>query len=183
MRIPGLARRPRRGLNNYTRDSAAVFHARAFPIDSQIASERITDVPGFSPTLMDHFQSPRNRGQLDDPDLVGVAGVPGRGRFLVLYLKVDGDCVSIVRFRCHGCGVTIACGSALSELIQGQSLETCQSICDADIVRALDGVPPNRGDCPAFAISALGDALRQILGAMDQGIGDSPSGEQTDELH
>jgi nitrogen fixation NifU-like protein len=121
---------------------------------------------------MDHFQSPRNRGHLDDPDIVGVAGVPGRGRFLVLYLKLEGGRISVVRFQCHGCGVTIACGSALSELIQGQSLEACQSICEADIVNALDGVPPNRGDCPAFAISALRETLRQTLGAADHETGD-----------
>ncbi len=116
----------------------------------------------FSDTLMDHFQSPRNSGRLEDPDFVGLAGVPGQGRYLVLYVRVSERSISHARFECHGCGVTIACGSVLTELILGRTIEECTEITAGDLVEALDGVPPDRGDCPEFALHALGHVLGQI---------------------
>ena len=76
----------------------------------------------FSDALMDHFQSPRNQRRMLDPDAVGLAGIPGQGPFLSLYLRIQADRVSEVSFQCSGCGVTIACGSALTELILGRSI-------------------------------------------------------------
>src|SRR5512140_2325172 len=100
----------------------------------------------FSDTLMDHFQSPRNSGRLEDPAFVGLAGVPGQGRYLVLYVRISDSSISHARFECHGCGVTIACGSALTELITGRTLDECAQLTTRELVDALDGVPPDRGD-------------------------------------
>jgi NifU-like protein involved in Fe-S cluster formation len=108
---------------------------------------------------MDHFTSPRNCGTLDAPDRVGHAGVPGHGPFMTLSLRVKGDCVQEAKFRTHGCGVTIACGSALSELVAGQTLDACRALRPEDVAAALDGVPPDKAHGPAMAIAALLDAL------------------------
>src|SRR4029077_10952953 len=97
----------------------------------------------FSETLMDHFQSPRNRARMESPDVVGMAGVPGQGRYLALYVRIREGQVSKAQYDCHGCGVTIACGSALTELMMGRTIEDCTEITTRDLVTALDGVPPD----------------------------------------
>ena len=116
----------------------------------------------FSETLMDHFQSPRNSGRMESPDFVGLAGVPGQGRYLVLYVRVAGETISSAQFDCHGCGVTIACGSVLTEIITGCSIAECEQMAAVDLVKALDGVPPDRGDCPEFAMHALRHVCSQF---------------------
>lgn len=116
----------------------------------------------FSDTLMDHFQAPRNMGRLDTADATGVAGSPGRGRFIVFHIRAAGDKVLDSRFEAHGCGVTIACGSVVTELIAGLTLGECHSLSPPDVVAALDGIPPDKQDCAAFAVHALQDALRQL---------------------
>jgi NifU-like protein involved in Fe-S cluster formation len=108
---------------------------------------------------MDHVLSPRNGGIMENPDLTGHAGTPGRGAFLVLYLRIDGNRISAAKYHTVGCGPTIACGSALSEMVVGGTIQDCRGLTAADLIEALDGVPPDKLHCPAMAIAALQDAL------------------------
>ena len=96
---------------------------------------------------------------MDAPDVIGLAGVPGQGRFMALCLRIEEGRIVQALFECHGCGVTVGCGSALTELITGLSTEDCRRLNCRDLVAALDGVPADRGDCPEFAMHALRDAL------------------------
>lgn len=123
----------------------------------------------FSDTLMDHFQAPRNMGRMESPDIVGLAGVPGQGRYLVLFARIADGRIANAQFECHGCGVTIACGSALTELITGRTIAECEKLTGSDLASALDGVPPDRGDCPEFAMHALRSVLDQFA-EMNRGV-------------
>lgn len=114
----------------------------------------------YSDTLMDHFTSPRNSGAMEAPDAVGHAGTPGRGPFMILYLRVVNDAVAESRFQTYGCGSTIACGSMLTELIKGRPVSECLALAAADLVAALDGVPADKLHGPALAIGALRDGLK-----------------------
>ena len=113
----------------------------------------------YSEAVMDHFQSPRNWGRLDRPDHVGVAGVPGQGRYLVLHLRLEGDVVTEARFQSHGCGATIACGSVLTELIVGRDVDAARGVTASTLLEALGGLPPDKGHCAEFAAAALRQAL------------------------
>jgi nitrogen fixation protein NifU and related proteins len=64
-------------------------------------------VAHFSDTFMDHFSSPRNSGPMESPDQVGHAGAPGRGPFLILYLRVGDGRISDAKFQTYGCGATM----------------------------------------------------------------------------
>ena len=108
---------------------------------------------------MDHFQAPRNQRRLPSADVVGTAGVPGQGRFLTLYLQLSDGRVSLATFDCHGCGVTIACGSILTELVEGRTLEECAAVTANDLIEALDGIPADKQDRAGFALVALQTAL------------------------
>ena len=114
----------------------------------------------YSDTLMDHFLSPRNSGALESPDVTGHAGTPGRGPFLILYLRIDGDRVIAAKFQTYGCGPTIACGSMLTELMIGRSLEDCSQLTTETLIASLDDVPAEKLHSPALAIAALRDAIK-----------------------
>jgi len=115
----------------------------------------------YSETLMDHVTAPRNSGLLENPDLTGMAGSPGRGAFLVLFLKTEDDRITTAKFHTYGCGPTIAAGSMLTELIVGRTIAECRELTAEHLIEALDGVPPDKLHCPALAIGALHDALRK----------------------
>jgi len=113
----------------------------------------------YSETLTDHVMDPRNAGVLDNPDLIGHAGAPGRGAFMILFLRVQDDRVAAAKYHTVGCGATIASGSMLTELIVGQTIDMCRKLTTVQLTEALDGVPPDKLHCPALAIGALRDAL------------------------
>ncbi len=119
----------------------------------------------FSDTLMDHFTSPRNSGPMDSPDATGHAGFPGRGPFLILYLRIQDDRIHAARFQTYGCGPTIACGSMLTELIAGHTVAECLQLTTEEVIAALDGVPAEKLHSPALAIAALRDALKSYIPA------------------
>ncbi len=113
----------------------------------------------FSDNLMDHFNNPRNQGRMESPDRVGVAGTPGQGPFMILMLRVQNDRVIKAKCETHGCGVTIAAGSMLTELIANCSLDDCRTITAERLTQALGGVPSDKAHSPALAVAALRNAL------------------------
>ena len=115
----------------------------------------------FSETLTEHVMAPRNTGVMENPDLTGHSGSPGRGAFLILFLKVVDGRVEAATFQTYGCGPTIAAGSMLTELIMGRTIAECRKLTTDDLIAALDGVPPDKLHCPALPIGALQDALRK----------------------
>jgi NifU-like protein involved in Fe-S cluster formation len=104
---------------------------------------------------MDHFKNPRNSGCFETPDAEGTAGVPFQGNFMVLQAMLDGDRVVEARFRCHGCGPSIAAGSVLTTLVVGRTLAECAAIDEDAVTRALGGLPPNKARSAQLAVEAL----------------------------
>ena len=113
----------------------------------------------YSDTLTDHVLAPRNGGSIENADLIGHAGVPGRGAFMILYLRLEDERVAAAKYHTVGCGPTIASGSMLTEMIVGRTVEECREITSEKLIAALDGVPADKLHCPALAIAALRDAL------------------------
>jgi nitrogen fixation protein NifU and related proteins len=116
----------------------------------------------YSETLMDHVMAPRNGGVMENPDLTGHAGAPGRGAFLILYLKIQDERVAEAKYHTYGCGPTIAAGSMLTEMIEGRTIAECRGLTVEKLIEALDGVPPDKLHCPVLAITALRDALNHL---------------------
>ena len=124
-------------------------------------SEQSLDFNGFSygPTVLDHFQNPRNSGVMQNPDLVGEAGNPVCGDRMRLYLRLAHGRVTEVRFQTFGCSVAIAASSMLTELVQGRTLAELAGITNDDIVEALGGLPEAKAKCSVLAEEALRSAL------------------------
>lgn len=96
-----------------------------------------------------------------DADVVGTAGVPGRGPFMVIFVKLDRDRIAKASFQTYGCGPAIAAGSLLTEKITGATLEAAQKWGEAEINDALGGLPSEKRHCSALAAEALRAAIEK----------------------
>jgi len=110
---------------------------------------------------MDHFTDPRNRGRVESPDFVGISGRLGRGPSLVLTVKVADGVVSKAACESYGCGVTIAIGSLLTELLLGRSREQCRKLGVDALLEMAGGLPPDKRHCAGLAAGAVRDMLDQ----------------------
>jgi len=124
-------------------------------VPEQIENDGFT----YGPTVLDHFQNPRNAGTLPDADLIGEAGNPVCGDRMRLYLKLDGERVTKVRFQTFGCSVAIAASSMLTQLVEGKTTDELATLRNQDIVDALGGLPDAKVTCSVLAEEALRSAL------------------------
>jgi nitrogen fixation protein NifU and related proteins len=116
----------------------------------------------YSEQVMCHFWRPHNNRVMANADAVGVAGVPGNGPYMVLYLRLDGDVIAEAAFQTHGCAPSVAAGSLLTARVSGERLEDASRWTEAAIDEALGGLPPHKAHCAALAASALRTAISNV---------------------
>lgn len=114
---------------------------------------------GYSKKVIEHFLNPKNAGIIEDADGIGEIGDPNCGDFLRVYIKVEGDTVTDVKYQIRGCPASIACASAMTELVIGKDLEDVITLTEDDIVNELDGLPEFKIHCSALAASGLRKAI------------------------
>ena len=114
---------------------------------------------GYSETVLDHVERPRNRGIIQDPDGAGIERNPVCGDLLTLTIRVADGRIAEARQEVKGCTGSVAAGSILTELVTGATLEDAAAITPQGIVAALEGLPPHRLHSAALAASALRKAL------------------------
>lgn len=117
----------------------------------------------FSATLMEHFLQPRNRGRLEDASGIGVSGTPGAGPFFLIRVLISDNRVADARFDSHNCGVTVACGSVLTSLVKGLSVDEARELTPEVLEAALDGVPVDKKHVPILAINTLLQAIVEAV--------------------
>jgi len=108
---------------------------------------------------MEHFQNPRNVGEIENPDGVGEIGNPVCGDIMKLYIKVKDNRVVDVKFKTFGCGAAIATSSMITELVKNKTLEQAEKISRQTVAEALDGLPANKMHCSNLAADALRKAI------------------------
>ena len=113
----------------------------------------------YTEKVIDHYQNPRNMGELDDPDGVGVVGNPTCGDMMQIQIKVKGDRIEDVKFKTFGCGAAIATTSVAAELIKGKSIEEALQITNRDVMEVLGGLPPVKVHCSLLAEQAIKAAV------------------------
>ena len=116
----------------------------------------------YSPQLLDHFQNPRNAGELPDADVMVDLENPACGDMLRLTLKVNDGRITQANFKAKGCVAAIACASALTELLAGASLADAANLDREDVSQAVGGLPQASTHAAQLAMDALAAALRQI---------------------
>ena len=113
----------------------------------------------YSEKVMDHFANPRNVGEIADADGVGEVGNAKCGDIMKIYLKIDNDVITDVKFKTFGCGAAIATSSMATELIKGKTVEDALKLTNKAVVEALDGLPPVKLHCSVLAEEAVKAAI------------------------
>jgi nitrogen fixation NifU-like protein len=108
---------------------------------------------------MDHFLHPRNVGVIDDANAVGEVGNAKCGDIMKMYLKIDDDIISDVKFETFGCGSAIASSSMATEMIKGKPLAEALQLTNKAVATALDGLPAYKMHCSVLAEEAIRSAL------------------------
>ena len=114
----------------------------------------------YTDKVMDHFQNPRNMGEVESPDGVGEVGNPSCGDVMRITIKVDNDeRIEDIKFKTLGCGAAIATSSIVTELAKGKKLEEAQEISKKTVADALGGLPAQKMHCSNLASDGLRKAI------------------------
>ena len=113
----------------------------------------------YSEKVMDHFRNPRNVGVIQNADGIGEVGNAKCGDIMKMYLKIDDDCITDVKFETFGCGSAIASSSMATELIKGRPVREAMQLTNKAVAEALDGLPDYKMHCSVLAEEAIQSAL------------------------
>ena len=123
----------------------------------------------YSEKVMDHFMNPRNVGTIDDADGVGEVGNAKCGDIMKIFIKVDNDIISDVKFQTFGCGSAIASSSMATELIMGKPLSQALELTNKAVAEALDGLPAHKLHCSVLAEEAIKAAIEDYQKKKESG--------------
>jgi nitrogen fixation protein NifU and related proteins len=113
----------------------------------------------YSEKVMDHFSNPRNVGEIEDASGVGTEGNPTCGDLMTIYIKVEDNIITDIKFKTFGCGAAIATSSMITEMAMGKTIEEALEISRNDVADALEGLPPVKMHCSNLAADALRAAI------------------------
>ena len=114
----------------------------------------------YSEKVMDHFQHPRNMGEIEDASGVGTVGNAKCGDIMRIYLDIDDDgIIQDVKFKTFGCGAAVATSSMATELVKGKHISEAMQVTNKAVMEALDGLPPVKVHCSLLAEEAIHAAL------------------------
>ena len=114
----------------------------------------------YSEKVMDHFMNPRNVGEIENADGVGMVGNAKCGDIMKMYLKIDeNDVITDCKFKTFGCGAAIATSSMATELIKGRTVKQALELTNSAVVEALEGLPAVKVHCSVLAEEAVKSAL------------------------
>ncbi len=116
----------------------------------------------YSPQVLDHFQHPRNPGEVANPDASAQIENPACGDVLKLTMRVTDGRIEEIRFLAQGCVPAMACASLLTELVQGRSVVEARQLRREDLIRALGGLPQASTHASHLAIDTLAAAIQQL---------------------
>ena len=121
---------------------------------------------------MDHFANPRNVGEIENADGIGEVGNAKCGDIMKMYIKVDGDVITDVKFKTYGCGSAIATSSIATEMIMGKTITEALQLSNKAVVEALDGLPAHKIHCSVLAEQSIKAAIADYY--TKQGIDPEP---------
>ncbi len=113
----------------------------------------------YSEKVIEHYSNPRNVGEIVDASGVGEVGNPVCGDIMRIYLKIENDVITDVKFKTFGCGAAIASSSISTELIKGKTIDEALKITNKQVVEELGGLPPVKLHCSVLAEEAIRSAI------------------------
>jgi nitrogen fixation NifU-like protein len=116
----------------------------------------------YSTLMLDHFQSPRNAGEVVDADAVAQVENPACGDVLRLTLRIQSGRIAEIRFKAKGCVPSMACASALTELVTGRPVDEVRALHRDALIAAVGGLPQASSHAAQLALDTFSAALRQL---------------------
>jgi nitrogen fixation NifU-like protein len=116
----------------------------------------------YSAQVLDHFQNPRNAGEAENADAVVEVQNPACGDVLRLSMRMEGGRVAEARFQAKGCVPAMACGSRITEMMMGRTVEELLAIRKEEVIESVGGVPAASGHAGQLAV----DAVRELVGKL-----------------
>ena len=113
----------------------------------------------YSEKVMDHFANPRNVGEMPDANGISEVGNAKCGDIMKMYIKVEDNVITDVKFKTFGCGAAIATSSMATELVKGKTIEEALKLTNKAVMEALDGLPPVKVHCSVLAEQAIKAAV------------------------
>lgn len=113
----------------------------------------------YSERVIEHYTNPRNVGKIENASGIGEVGNPVCGDIMKMFIKVENNIITDVKFKTFGCGATIATSSISTEMIKGKNIEEALNLKNSDVVKALDGLPPVKLHCSVLAEEAIHEAI------------------------
>ena len=126
----------------------------------------------YSEKVMDHFTHPRNVGVIEDANAVGQVGNMKCGDIMKIYMKIENEIITDVKFQTFGCGAAVATSSMATELVKGKSVNDALKLTNSAVVEALEGLPPVKVHCSVLAEEAVKSAIADYY--RRQGIDPEP---------
>ena len=123
----------------------------------------------YTEQVMDHFMNPRNMGEMEDASGVGTVGNAKCGDIMRIYIKVEGDVITDVKFKTFGCGAAIATSSKATELVKGKTIDEALQITNKMVMESLGGLPPVKVHCSVLAEEALHAAIQDYKDRLEKG--------------
>lgn len=113
----------------------------------------------YSEKVLDHFQNPRNVGEIPDANAIGQVGNAKCGDIMKMYMKIENDIIVDVKFKTFGCGAAVATSSMATEMVKGKSIDEALTLTNKAVMEALDGLPPQKIHCSVLAEEAIHAAI------------------------
>ncbi len=129
----------------------------------------------YSEKVLDHFENPRNVGEIKDANAVGVVGNAKCGDIMKIYMDIDGDIIKDVKFKTFGCGAAIATSSMATEMVKGKTVAEALELTNKAVMEALDGLPPEKVHCSVLAEEAIHSAIDDYQKRSGITLGDAAS--------
>ena len=133
----------------------------------------------YTEQVMDHFMNPRNMGEMENADGVSTVGNAKCGDIMRIYIKVEDNVITDVKFKTFGCGAAIATSSKATELVKGKTIDEALTITNKMVMDALGGLPPVKVHCSVLAEEALHAAIKDYKERLERG--EAPAQEPSDE--
>ena len=114
----------------------------------------------YSSKVMEHLMNPRNVGELENANAVGMVGNAKCGDIMQMFMIIDdNEVIQEVTFKTFGCGAAIATSSMATELVKGKTIKEALALTNSAVMEALDGLPPVKVHCSVLAEEAIRAAL------------------------
>jgi len=113
----------------------------------------------YNETVLEHFQNPRNTGEIENADGIGFVDNPNCGNIMKVYLKIENGILTDIKYKTFGCAAAIATSSIASELVIGKTIKEAENLSREDIENALNGLPSKKMDCSNIAPDAIKAAI------------------------